>query len=145
LILTTDEASQFINERRDKRAKDYEKILLSVQSPNIKPYVEKTYSYSPDFAPTVLEILGFKINEFNLGKSILSKRKNYQTLIAPDFIISNGIKKMGGHCKLYNKSITASNSDFIINDCKRLKIFQYYHEQMRISQFKSDRKNIFKH
>ena len=66
----------------------------------MKSIINKTYSHTPDFAPTILEALGIKVDELNLGKSIFSKRKLYQHLITPRFIVRNGVRKFGGECQV---------------------------------------------
>lgn len=46
-------------------------------------------TYTPDIAPTILEVIGTDLVSLNVGKSMFSERRNYQRMIAPTFEIYN--------------------------------------------------------
>ncbi|MBC60847.1 MAG: hypothetical protein CMP11_00150 [Zetaproteobacteria bacterium] len=138
LIAVADEPGKNITNNKDSVN---QKILFSMMHPDMKSNVNHIISYSPDFAPTILEALRFNIQELNLGKSIFSKRKNYPLLVSPRYIVTQeGIKTKrcsidSSHSYLINKK------DDLEDNCKRSKLFKIYNDQIILS--KKDENNIF--
>ena len=110
----------------------YNKTLLAIYSPNIKAGINETVSYSPDFAPTVLETMGIQVPRIQSGHSILSSRMDFQTLVAPEFTVVDGELRMGDICRfeemeMQKIGIIQDN----VTDCERRKIFQYLRQWMQ--------------
>lgn len=61
-----------------------------------------TVGYTPDYAPTVLDLLGIDGVEFIQGKSLLHERARYQRLVAPQFEIFNRTFRRRGGCHYSN-------------------------------------------
>ena len=104
----------------------YNKTLLAIYSPNMKPGINKTVSYSPDLGPTILEVMGIPVPRIQSGHSILSSRKDLPTLVAPQFSIEDGRFRRGGVCRfeeMGNQKIGIIQDN--ITDCERRRIFQY--------------------
>ena len=104
----------------------YNKTLLAIYSPNMKPGINKTVSYSPDLGPTILEVMGIPVPRIQSGHSILSSRKDLPTLVAPQFSVEDGRFRRGGVCRfeeMGNQKIGIIQDN--ITDCERRRIFQY--------------------
>jgi phosphoglycerol transferase MdoB-like AlkP superfamily enzyme len=104
----------------------YNKTLLAIYSPNLKPGINETVSYSPDLGPTILEAMGIPVTQIQSGHSILSSRMDFPTLVAPEFSVVDGEFRNGGRCsleevKMQRIGIIQDN----ITDCERRRIFQY--------------------
>ena len=104
----------------------YNKTLLAIYSPNLKPGINETFSYSPDLGPTILEAMGIPVTQIQSGHSILSSRMDFPTLVAPEFSVVDGEFRNGGRCsfeemKMQKIGIIQDN----ITDCERRRIFQY--------------------
>ena len=104
----------------------YNKTLLSIYSPDLKPGINETFSYSPDLGPTILEAMGIPVPQIQSGHSILSSRMDFTTLVAPEFSVVDGEYRNGGRCsfeemKMQKIGIIQDN----ITDCERRRIFQY--------------------
>ena len=99
---------------------------MAVYSPNLKPGINKTVSYSPDLGPTILEAMGVMVPKIQSGHSILSSRKDLPTLVAPRFSVVDGEYRKGGRCSFEDmgmQKIGIILDD--VTDCERRKIFQY--------------------
>lgn len=104
----------------------YNKTLLSIYSPNLKPGINETVSYSPDLGPTILEAMGILVTQIQSGHSILSSRMYYPTLVAPEFSVVDGEFRNGGRCsfeEMEMQKIGIIQDD--VTDCERRRIFQY--------------------
>jgi phosphoglycerol transferase MdoB-like AlkP superfamily enzyme len=104
----------------------YNKTLLAIYSPNLKPGINETVSYSPDLGPTILEAMGIPVTQIQFGHSILSSRMDFPTLVAPEFSVVDGEFRNGGRCsleevKMQRIGIIQDN----ITDCERRRIFHY--------------------
>ena len=104
----------------------YNKTLLAIYSPNLKPGINETVSYSPDLGPTILEAMGVPVTQIQSGHSILSSRMDFPTLVAPEFSVVDGEFRNGGRCsleevKMQRIGIIQDN----ITDCERRRIFHY--------------------
>jgi len=104
----------------------YNKTLLAIYSPNLKPGINETVSYSPDLGPTILEAMGIPVTQIQSGHSILSSRMDFPTLVAPEFSVVDGEFRNGGRCsleevKMQRIGIIQDN----ITDCERRRIFHY--------------------
>ena len=104
----------------------YNKTLLSIYSPNLKPGINETVSYSPDLGPTILEAMGIPVTQIQSGHSILSSRMDYPTLVASEFSVVDGEFRNGGRCsfeEMEMQKIGIIQDD--VTDCERRRIFQY--------------------
>ena len=109
----------------------YGKTYLAIYSPDKKlPTEIHTSGYSPDFAPTVLELLGFQGARFITGKSLFSDRRHYQHLISPNYEIKNGRMEPETLLHRWNSCTENSIKSTIINysseyfsECQRARIF----------------------
>jgi phosphoglycerol transferase MdoB-like AlkP superfamily enzyme len=104
----------------------YNKTLLAIYSPNLKPGINETVSYSPDLGPTILEAMGIPVTQIQSGHSILSSRMDFPTLVAPEFSVVDGEYRNGGRCsfeemEMQKIGIIQDN----ITDCERRRIFHY--------------------
>ncbi len=113
----------------------YGKTFFAIHDPlnRLEPYIS-TASYTPDLAPTILDLLGFGEIPFPDGKSIIQTRKNYQRLIAKNFEIHNlkqnpeSIKVLKPACSLADLNKTTINLDsFPLSPCQREKIHYAKH------------------
>ena len=117
----------------------YNKTLLAIYSPNLKPGINATVSYSPDLGPTILEAMGIMVNQIQSGHSVLSSRIDFPILVAPEFSVVDGKYRNGGRCnfeemKIQKIGIIQDN----VTDCERRRIFQYLHQWLQ----SQDSKNI---
>jgi len=104
----------------------YNRTLLAVYSPNLKPGINKTVSYSPDLGPTILEAMGIPVPQIQSGHSILSSRKDLPTLVAPQFSVEDGRFRRGVVCRFEEmKNQKIGNALDNVTDCERRKIFHY--------------------
>ena len=115
----------------------YNKTLLAIYSPNLKPGINETVSYSPDLGPTILEAMGIPVTQIQSGHSILSSRMDFPTLVAPEFSVVDGEFRNGGRCsleevKMQRIGIIQDN----ITDCERRRIFQYLSQWLQSQDFK---------
>ena len=104
----------------------YDKTLLSIYSPDLKPGINETFSYSPDLGPTILEAMGIPVPQIQSGHSILSSRMDFTTLVAPEFSVVDGEYRNGGRCsfeEMEMQKIGIIQDD--VTDCERRRIFQY--------------------
>ena len=104
----------------------YNKTLLAIYSPNLKPGINETVSYSPDLGPTILEAMGIPVTQIQSGHSILSSRMDFPTLVAPEFSVVDGEYRNGGRCsfeemEMQKIGIIQDN----VTDCERRRIFHY--------------------
>ena len=110
----------------------YNKTLLSIYSPDLKPGINETFSYSPDLGPTILEAMGIPVPQIQSGHSILSSRMDFTTLVAPEFSVVDGEYRNGGRCsfeemEMQKIGIIQDN----VTDCERRRIFQYLHQWLQ--------------
>jgi phosphoglycerol transferase MdoB-like AlkP superfamily enzyme len=104
----------------------YNKTLLAIYSPTLKPGINETFSYSPDLGPTILEAMGIPVTQIQSGHSILSSRMDFLTLVAPEFSVVDGEYRNGGKCSFEEmeiQKIGIIQDD--VTDCERRRIFQY--------------------
>jgi len=68
------------------------RVFMAVHSPKRElPQRISTVTYSPDLAPTILDLMGFELDPgFAIGKSLLSERPKYQRLLGTEIEISGG-------------------------------------------------------
>lgn len=115
------------------------KPLLLVYSPLKKlPRVIPSFNYSPDIAPTVLEILGYDVDTFFFGKSMVSSRNNYQNLVTMAYqivdqkqYISDPEARNVGVCYDYNEmSIPVRKEAVVLTDCERNRLIALYNKRL---------------
>lgn len=70
------------------------KVFMALRAPNLNPAENNILGFTPDVAPTALEILGFRNIFFPIGKSLLSERKKIQRLVAQDFEVEKNRGKV---------------------------------------------------
>ncbi len=111
----------------------YNRTLLAVYSPNLKPGINKTVSYSPDLGPTILEAMGIPVPQIQSGHSILTSRLDFPNLVAPEFLVVDGEYRNGGRCSFEEmgmQKIGIILDD--VTDCERRKIFQYLSQWIKL-------------
>ena len=111
----------------------YNRTLLAVYSPNLKPGINKTVSYSPDLGPTILEAMGIPVPQIQSGHSILTSRLDFPNLVAPEFSVVDGEYRNGGRCsfeEMENQKI--GNALDNVTNCERRKIFQYLSQWIKL-------------
>ena len=111
----------------------YNRTLLAIYSPNLKPGVNETVSYTPDLGPTILEAMGVMVPKIQSGHSILSSRMDFSKLVAPEYSIVHGKFRMGDRCIFEELDIHKIGTihEFIA-DCERRKIFQYLSQWIKL-------------
>ena len=111
----------------------YNRTLLAVYSPNLKPGINKTVSYSPDLGPTILEAMGIPVPQIQSGHSILTSRLDFPNLVAPEFSVVDGEYRNGGGGSFEEmgmQKIGIILDD--VTDCERRKIFQYLSQWIKL-------------
>ncbi len=111
----------------------YNRTLLAIYSPNLKPGINKTVSYSPDLGPTILEAMGIPVPQIQSGHSILTSRLDFPNLVAPEFSVVDGEYRNGGRCSFEEmgmQKIGIILDD--VTDCERRKIFQYLSQWIKL-------------
>ena len=104
----------------------YNKVLLAISSPDLTPGINETFSYTPDLGPTILEVMGIPVKQIQSGHSILSSRKNFSTLVAPEFTIVEGEYNKGERCSFEDmEESVIENIEENVTDCERRRIFRY--------------------
>ena len=104
----------------------YNKVLLAISSPDLIPGINETFSYTPDLGPTMLEAMGIPVKQIHSGHSILSSRKNFSTLVAPEFTIVKGEYYKGERCSFEDmEESVIENIEENVTDCERRRIFRY--------------------
>jgi len=115
----------------------YNKTLLAIYSPDLKPGINETFSYSPDLGPTILEAMGIPVLQIQSGHSILSSRMDFPTLVAPEYSVVDGEYRRGGRCsfeEMEMQKIGIIQDD--VTDCERRRIFQYLSQWLQIQNSK---------
>ena len=115
----------------------YNKTLLAIYSPDLKPGINETFSYSPDLGPTILEAMGIPVLQIQSGHSILSSRMDFPTLVAPEYSVVDGEYRSGGRCsfeEMEMQKIGIIQDD--VTDCERRRIFQYLSQWLQIQNSK---------
>ena len=113
------------------------KTLLAIYSPDLKPGINETFSYSPDLGPTILEAMGIPVLQIQSGHSILSSRMDFPTLVAPEYSVVDGEYRSGGRCsfeEMEMQKIGIIQDD--VTDCERRRIFQYLSQWLQIQNSK---------
>jgi phosphoglycerol transferase MdoB-like AlkP superfamily enzyme len=111
----------------------YNRTLLAIYSPNLKPGINKTVSYSPDLGPTILEAMGIPVPQIQSGHSILTSRLDFPNLVAPEFSVVDGEYRNGGRCSFEEmgmQKIGIILDD--VTDCERRRIFQYLSQWIKL-------------
>ena len=103
----------------------YNKVLLAISSPDLTPEINETFSYTPDLGPTMLEAMGIPVKKINSGHSILSSRKNFSTLVAPEFTIFKGEYYKGARCSFEDMEKSFIENREKVTDCERRRIFRH--------------------
>ena len=103
----------------------YNKVLLAISSPDLTPEINETFSYTPDLGPTMLEAMGIPVKKINSGHSIFSSRKNFSTLVAPEFTIFNGEYYKGARCSFEDMEKSFIENREKVTDCERRRIFRH--------------------
>ena len=103
----------------------YNKVLLAISSPDLTPEINETFSYTPDLGPTMLEAMGIPVKQIHSGHSILSSRKNFSTLVAPEFTIVEGEYYKGARCSFEDMEESVIENRENVTDCERRRIFRY--------------------
>lgn len=90
------------------------KLYLSLYDPYKRlPAKIDTVGYTPDMAPTILELLGFSGPDFISGKSLIGRRKQYSNMLTPSNQIVDGKLYLNADLPPCNKN--NATGDRIIN------------------------------
>jgi len=115
------------------------KVFTALYDPDLKnnfPITNVINSFTPDIAPSILQLLGTEITSMNIGKSFLSLRKEFQFLVSPNFILKENNFKLIQKCPnkiLKNTEINLSSG--ILNDCQVAKIDILYNNWILKGRF----------
>ena len=110
----------------------YNKVLLAISSPDLTPEINETFSYTPDLGPTMLEAMGIPVKQIHSGHSILSSRKKFSTLVAPEFTIIEGEYNKGGRCSFEEMEVSViENIEVNVSDCERRRTFRYLEQWLK--------------
>ena len=105
---------------------EYGKVFTALYSPDLvaeKGKIIDVQSYSPDIAPTLLELMGTGVTSKLAGKSILSVRSRFQHLISPAFEVFDGAFHRAGPCKREDiQNTILKNESRLLTDCEREKV-----------------------
>ncbi len=103
------------------------KVFTALHIPGRKNSPATKFSaYTPDIAPTLLDILGAGIVSLQMGKSLLGERAKYQHLVARQFEIVNGSYFGISKCEVNNlKQAIIQISETSYNSCNHKKIVSY--------------------
>lgn len=115
----------------------YGRTYLAIRTPDesIK-HVPDIFGITPDIAPTILQLLGFKNATFISGKSLLNERKNHQRITTTGFDIINNkmipenVTDFLNDCTIQNAGNEKIHDTALYNDCQRAKI--HYLQQKSI-------------
>ena len=75
-----------------------------------------------DLGPTILELLGFKVEEFRSGNSLLSRKKNFPEIFSHQIKIMDGKYVEVGHCSEKKLISWVINENNFFHDCSLEKI-----------------------
>jgi len=75
-----------------------------------------------DLGPTILELLGFKVEEFRSGNSLLSRKKNFPEIFSHQIKIMDGKYVEVGHCSEKKLISWIINENNFFHDCSLEKI-----------------------
>ena len=110
----------------------YGKVFTAMYHPQMKSKQVKTFSYTPDVAATLLEILNFPINSLNFGRSIFTEREKNQHLIAPTFEIYKNKIEFAEECNIVELPKTELKSgDRYLSACERKKLFVFHNQKIQ--------------
>jgi phosphoglycerol transferase MdoB-like AlkP superfamily enzyme len=110
----------------------YGKVFTAMYHPQMKSKRVKTFSYTPDVAATLLEVLNFPINSLNFGRSIFTEREKYQHLIAPTFEIYKNKIKFAKKCNIEELPKTELKSgNRYLSACERKKLFVFHNQKIQ--------------
>ena len=108
----------------------YGKVLAALYTPSLIsefPQIKSFSSYTPDIAPSLLELLGTSITNLNIGKSFMSTRESYQHLVSREFSILNNTFVQSKSCDLaYLKQVKIEKPSGLFNNCQLAKINTLY-------------------
>ena len=78
-----------------------------------------------------MEVLGGTLKEIYFGKSLLSKRNHYQSIITPEFHLSKNYIDFPKHNSFPNCFTESNNFSAIeTNNCTRKRIFTYFDQNL---------------
>lgn len=100
-------------------------MAMSVPGYNYDTVDRNIFAYTPDVAPTILDLLGLKKQTMIAGKSLLNKRKNYQHLVANKFDLFKG-KMKSTDCNNHQlEKIKLQIPQTNLTGCQRLKVISF--------------------
>jgi phosphoglycerol transferase MdoB-like AlkP superfamily enzyme len=126
---------------KEMLASFFGRIYFAAHSPS-KQYSKrlKTTAYTPDVAPSILELLNINDQKFVSGKSIFSDRKEYQHVVAVNFEAKKGKMMPSVPSNNWNEceddkvlsTVIRGKGDYL-TPCERKKI--YYFEQKQVYRY----------
>lgn len=115
------------------------RTYLAIRTPDTTTKQQpNTFGITPDIAPTILELLGFKNMSFISGKSLIGGRQNHQRITASGFDIVNGemlpeiVESLRSKCSISEAGKSKIHDMKLYDDCQRAKI--HYLEQNALYQ-----------
>lgn len=117
----------------------YGRTYLALRTPDA-PFVhqQSIFGTTPDLAPTILDLLGFKNVSFIAGKSLVGDRASYQRITKSGFDIINGkmtpenVESILNPCPVTEASKEKIYDTKQYNECQRAKI--HYLQQKTVYQ-----------
>ena len=87
----------------------------------------------------MLEAMGIPVKQIHSGHSILSSRKNFSTLVAPEFTIVEGEYNKGARCSFEDmEESVIEKIDVNITNCERRRIFRYLQQWLNKKDFRRE-------
>ena len=96
-------------------------MLFGFYHPKNKNFQIHTGSTN-DLGPTILELLGFKVEEFRSGNSLLSRKKKFPEIFSHQIKIMDGKYVEVGHCPEKKLISWVINENNFFHDCSLEKI-----------------------
>lgn len=117
----------------------YGRTFLAIRSPDKSlTQAGDVFGITPDLAPTMLDLLGFKNMSFISGNSLISKRRTHQRIAANGFDIIDGamiperVNFILNECTIADASNEKIYDTSPLNKCQRAKI--HYLQQKAVYQ-----------
>lgn len=117
----------------------YGRTYLAIRSPDDSlKHTNDIFGITPDLAPTILDLLGFKNMSFISGNSLISDRREHQRITANSFDIINGemsppvVETILSGCSIAEAGNERIYDLELYSECERAKI--YYLQQKSVYQ-----------
>jgi len=125
LMVVGDHPAFFSPEEGTKkiRKKLYDEVVFGFYHPLKKDFGTIPPASLTDFAPTILELLGARVEHFRAGNSILSQKKQFPSILSPKMTVIEGKQNVVASCKIDQLRIwEIKNKNIIAHECSLAKI-----------------------